>query len=193
MRNYDLIEKNMQELADRKSYICKMFGQKGIGLEVGVFLGQFSDYILKIAKPKKLYLVDPWDKDRSWPEDTPNKEWRTPGQMNDLAIRVKEKFGIKKNVRIFRTTSNDFFLTLPLEIKFDFIYIDGDHSYQGTLDDLVNAWKFIKEGGIIVIDDHDANIPYWGVPITKAVADFCQDKGIAGEVLQYNQFVIRKT
>jgi hypothetical protein len=182
----------MQSLADQKSYICEMFGQKGVGLEIGVFLGQFSEHILKIAKPKKLYLVDPWDIDRSWPEGTPNKEWRTSEQMNDLALRVKTKFSKKKNVKICRMKSNDFFKTIPEDLRFDFIYVDGDHSYDGTLSDIQHAWLFIKPNGIIIIDDFNPNINYWGIPITRAVADFCNDKEIIPEILAANQCVIRK-
>jgi len=32
----------------------------GVGVEIGVFRGQFSALICEIAKPKELYLVDPW-------------------------------------------------------------------------------------------------------------------------------------
>lgn len=191
MRNYPQIEKEMQNMADRKAYICKIFPWHSTGVEIGVFLGQFSEKILEIAKPRKLYLVDPWGEDTSFPPEV-EKERRTRKQMDDLARRVIAKFGKKKNVRICRSTSINFFESLPQEIKFDFIYIDGNHSYESVSLDLENSWKFLYPGGVIVADDHNINIPYWGEPITRAVADFCREKNVKSNLCPHNQCVIRK-
>ena len=37
--------------------------------------------------------------------------------------------------------------------KFDFCFIDGDHSYKGTIIDLVGCDKILELNGILVIDD----------------------------------------
>ena len=39
------------------------------------------------------------------------------------------------------------------DIKFDFILIDGDHSYQGAKLDLLNCKEISHEGTILVMDD----------------------------------------
>ena len=36
----------------------------------------------------------------------------------------------------------------------DILFIDGDHSYQGVLDDFNNFNEFISRGGFIVFDDY---------------------------------------
>jgi SAM-dependent methyltransferase len=190
MRDYKSINNAMQSMADRREYICEMFPVGGVGVEIGVFLGQFTEYILKAAKPKKLYLVDPWGHDTSFPEDV-NKERRTKEQMDALAKEVRRNFGKKKEVKICRQTSDEFFQSLPKDTKFDFVYIDGNHNYKNVLADLINAWGYLNPGGIIVVDDHNASIPYWGEPITRAVADFCQAKGIKHENHPHNQAVIQ--
>ena len=41
-------------------WVLRLVPPGGIGLEVGVFRGCFSESICEIAKPRKLYLVDPW-------------------------------------------------------------------------------------------------------------------------------------
>ncbi len=38
---------------------------------------------------------------------------------------------------------------------FDYIYIDGDHSYEQVKIDTLNAVQIIRPGGIIVWDDYD--------------------------------------
>ena len=48
--------------------------------------------------------------------------------------------------------------------KFDLIYVDGDHSAQGVLRDLVLAWPLLKVNGIMVCDDYvwKENLEAWG-------------------------------
>jgi predicted O-methyltransferase YrrM len=41
------------------------------------------------------------------------------------------------------------------KIKFDFIYIDGDHTAKGTISDAIRAFSLLKEGGIMIFDDYE--------------------------------------
>ncbi|MDZ4228348.1 MAG: class I SAM-dependent methyltransferase [Candidatus Levybacteria bacterium] len=43
--------------------------------------------------------------------------------------------------------------------KFDSVYIDGDHGYEGVKFDLENADRFLNDGGYIILDDffHERN------------------------------------
>jgi predicted O-methyltransferase YrrM len=41
-----------------------------------------------------------------------------------------------------------------LKGKFDFIYIDGDHRYDGAKKDMENAIKLLAPKGVIVLDDY---------------------------------------
>jgi hypothetical protein len=47
--------------------------------------------------------------------------------------------------------------------RFDFIYIDGDHSKKGVLFDFVNSWPLLRKDGIIIFDDMDkvASVVNW--------------------------------
>jgi len=56
----------------------------------------------------------------------------------------------------FRGTSGDWFTSLPNEPIYDFVYIDGDHSAFGVLNDAVDAYRRLKVGGILAFDDY-----YW--------------------------------
>lgn len=40
------------------------------------------------------------------------------------------------------------------DIKYDFIYIDGDHNPQAVMLDLLLSFKLLKSGGIMGIDDY---------------------------------------
>ena len=51
---------------------------------------------------------------------------------------------------------------LPLG-SFDVIYIDGDHSAAGVLEDAVLAWRLLRQGGFLIFDDY-AWRPNWPLP-----------------------------
>lgn len=53
---------------------------------------------------------------------------------------------------IHECTSKEFFETRNKE-AFDIIFIDGDHSYEGSSYDFVEACKILKDGGTIVMHD----------------------------------------
>jgi SAM-dependent methyltransferase len=55
----------------------------------------------------------------------------------------------------FHEITSDAFFALP-EIrgqKFDVIFLDGLHTFDQTLRDLLNAVQFLAKGGVIVVDD----------------------------------------
>jgi hypothetical protein len=54
----------------------------------------------------------------------------------------------------YEVTSDYYFGHLASrEQKFDVIYIDGLHTFEQTLRDLLNALSYLKKGGVVVIDD----------------------------------------
>jgi len=52
---------------------------------------------------------------------------------------------------------------LPVPPEFDIVYLDGDHSAQAVLRDLVLVWPLLLEGGILICDDYvwKENIEAW--------------------------------
>ena len=59
------------------------------------------------------------------------------------------------------------------DVELDWIYVDGDHSYEGCLSDLENSLKAVKPGGLILGDDYGWPNSKWNKPgVTKAVNEF---------------------
>ena len=50
--------------------------------------------------------------------------------------------------------------------KYDFIYIDADHSYEWAIHDMTNYWEKVKDGGVLC--GHDRNLP----GVKKALEEF---------------------
>jgi len=95
-------------------------------LEIGI---RYGDTLAMIDSPDKTG-VDP----------QPQLEKLPPELAHGLA-----------STKIFQITSDNFFLTNKK--KFDVIFIDGLHLYEQVLADISNGFKFLNEGGFIVLHD----------------------------------------
>jgi len=109
-----------------------------IVIEVGVLNGENAKSMLKTLKIKKIYLID-----------------------------IEKKFEVMGDGVEFIEMPSDKAYKLIKE-KADFIYIDGDHSYEQVIKDINNYYPLLKEGGILA--GHDI-IGEKGV--LKAVIEFC--------------------
>lgn len=106
----------------------------GIAAEVGVQTGKFSRAILDICRPSKLHLID----------------------LDLHSFNIREKFKTEIDtgiVHLHEGDSSSILQDFP-DCYFDFIYIDGDHSYQGVKRDIQAAKSKIKEQGILIFDDY---------------------------------------
>ena len=81
---------------------------------------------------------------------------------NFKKIKCKKKIGIdpsprKKEGDIYIQTSDEFFLKLNKNIKFDIIFIDGLHLENQVDKDIINSLKHLTNNGKIIM--HDCNPP----------------------------------
>ena len=179
------------------------------GAEIGVWMGNTSTQFLKKGL-KKLYMVDCYSVE-PYKENTEMsyQEYRAKyqpitGEIAEAGFQkfydrvyeeIKQRFQEMTEVKICRMTSdkffNQYFPTKNTEL--DWIYIDGDHSYEGCLKDLENALKVVKTGGLILGDDYGWPNAKWSKPgVTKAVNEFINKHNLT-KMLRHGetQFEIR--
>lgn len=58
-----------------------------------------------------------------------------------------------REIEYHEITSDDYFGIITKHELFDVIYIDGLHTFEQTLRDLLNSIEHLDEGGVIVVDD----------------------------------------
>lgn len=87
----------------------------------------------------------------------------------------------KKAEQLLRRACDDAKVTLinshdlgKLDIKYDLIHVDGDHSYKGKIQDLELALENLAVGGVIVVDDYTIKNPIGKV--VKKATDFVINK-----------------
>ncbi|MGV3464694.1 MAG: class I SAM-dependent methyltransferase [Heyndrickxia sp.] len=80
------------------------------------------------------------------------------------------------SVNIIKGYSNNLEIRNAIEDeRYDIVYIDGDHSYEGATFDIINYSKQLKKDGFLVVDDASCNIPgsvFWKGH--QSVSDACK-------------------
>ena len=80
------------------------------------------------------------------------------GGPNDLENQ-ESFFNTTFYPRLIKSTSEDAYYNFFVlqDIKIDFLFIDGDHSYEGVKKDFELYSKLLNENGVIMIHDTDSN------------------------------------
>jgi hypothetical protein len=146
-----------------------------VGVEIGVFKGRLSSRLLACDPCLFLYMVDPWAEvtSGSWSE-TDDALARFTQDQHDNAmkqtIEAVERF--KDRHEILRMTSLEAAGRFAAE-SVDWVFIDGDHSYQGCSADIDAWWPKIRKGGIL--SGHDYRTDKAGFGVIQAVDEAFKD------------------
>ena len=139
-----------------------------VGAEIGVWMGNTSINFAK-KNPAELHLVDSWSIE-PYKESTEHGSYENylkrysnvcggsteeqfQAKYDQVYESVVNKFKGMPNVYIHRMSSDKWF-DQRKDNSLDWIYVDGDHSYEGCLRDLENAFRVVKSGGLILGDDY---------------------------------------
>ncbi len=156
-----------RQLTDRHVGNCRVFPSreellstmlvKAVCAEVGVQTGYFSAQILDRTSPRKLHLLD-----------------LSISQIRyDLYPQLWSavESGI---VQLHEGSSAQTLSTFP-DSYFDWLYIDGDHSFAGVLMDITQAVRTVKPEGLIVFNDYVKYSPLelFQYGVMEAVNDLC--------------------
>jgi hypothetical protein len=123
---------NCRVIANRHRAI-ESLPKGGVVAEVGTQTGRFADHIFRTARPQKLHLFDI------------SMEWFDSSVLVD-PIR-------DGRVQIHIGDSSTELSKFPAE-HFDWLYIDGDHSYAGVKRDIAQAVRTVKRNGLLVFNDY---------------------------------------
>ena len=132
-------------------------------VEVGVLKGKLSMAIGQLPEVSEMWLIDPW-----------------VGQDQMYFDVVEAMVGCGENVRILRMRSEEVAPLFP-DHSVDFVFIDGDHSYEAVSRD-IRLWKTkVRPGGILAGDDYlgDDKRPAQ-VGVRRAVDEFGGCSHISG-------------
>lgn len=170
--------------AEVREFLLGRMPRAGVCAEIGVFKGDFSEAILRVNRPRRLYLIDPW-----FPGAADLPQLDADATYSSVCERFASEIATG-TVVVNREPSATAAGRLA-DGTFDWIYIDGDHHYAAVRQDLKLYFPKVKPGGYIVCDDyHFAGNFDDGV--TRAVDEFVA-RGTCRKVFKRrSQFVMRK-
>lgn len=152
-----------------RSQLLNLLPKNSIGAELGVYLGDFSQEILSVVDPKRLYLIDVWEFIELNYHDKLMRN--NKHQLNAYKTTIK-KFYECPNVFMIRAKTEIIKDIFP-ESYFDWVYIDADHSYEGCMTDLINSDPLVKNDGLILGHDYtEKSFP----GVVRAVEEFVKNK-----------------
>lgn len=130
-------------------------------IEIGCFLGISSIWIgsaLQHLEAGHVYAIDIFNR------KLPALPWHV-GYLEsplDFARENVERAGLNDYITFFKELSWRFAKSKNsiLQDGIDFLFIDGDHSVQGCVDDFISFYPYVKEGGTILL--HDINPRHCG-------------------------------
>jgi len=127
-------------------------------IEIGSWAGQSALLWASACKKQgkgKVFCIDTWGASVISPKEM--KDATKKDKIMKLFLHNIRSSGLKNIIFPLRGTSNDIYEILK-ENTFNFIYIDGDHSYKQFKRDLENYSKLCKVGGVICGDDFEIKL-----------------------------------
>lgn len=176
---------NCELLLNRAEMLQKLTPQAVVA-EIGVDEGKFSQQIFDVLKPQNFHLIDIWGSDRFHEGKYQGVKEQFKHQLESGKVQIHRKLSTKA-VHDFE---NEYF---------DLIYIDTDHSYETTRDELRLYAPKMKTGGVIAGHDYVTGnwISTYRYGVIEAVHEFCVHNNweliyLTAEPTENQSFAIRK-
>ena len=144
--------------------IARSLRENSVIVEIGSFKGKSTCFIAEGIGDKKMqfFCIDPW-KDGLMPE-------KGEGIFNEFLQSTKK---YRNRFSILRGFSHEVIKEWPVHRKIDFLWVDGDHSYEGVKRDILDWIPMVKKSSPVCFHD------YRDAPgVRKAVNELARDNKI---------------
>lgn len=125
--------------------IASLLDSDAVIVEIGALKGKSTCFIAEGIGSKgcQFFTIDPWDYD-------PERE----GKVNIFESFLENTRFYADKIKPLRGFSYDVVKSWPKTRRIDFLWIDGDHSYEGVKKDIEDWLPLVKENGYIAFHDY---------------------------------------
>ena len=154
--------------ARRARVLAPVIPPGGIGVECGVYKGQFSLALLELLAPSRLYLIDPWY--------LLTREWHWgEGDRSTISalcgiLRTFEEELVSGRI-VLRIDDDVHALAQMPDRHLDWAYLDSSHAYGQTVKELEVLRRKVKPNGIIAGHDWRPDPSHRHHGVCKAVRE----------------------
>lgn len=126
--------------AEEKYSLYSSVQPNSLCVEIGSYLGASSVCIASSPNCSKLYCVDTW-----------NNDAMSEGNRDTYSLFLSNTKALSHKIFPIRGLSAN--AGLKFKEKIDFLFIDGDHSYEGAKADVESWLPLLRSGGVLVMHD----------------------------------------
>jgi hypothetical protein len=154
----------------------EIYAEHKVGVEVGVYKGHLSGRLLAANARLFLHMVDPWK------ESTEGDSYTTTDDHIARATQAEHDANMRAALesvkpfagryKVHRMTSEEASKLFD-DASLDFVFIDGDHSYEGCSLDIRCWWPKLKPGGLLSGHDYRDERNYG---VKRAVHEFLGER-----------------
>lgn len=150
----DFLHLNNCRVLPSREHILDLLPKNSICAEIGTQYGNFAKSIIDRTQPREFHIID-----------------------IDFSLFHGNFFESEKLLKIMKLHKGDSSTILQKfpDKYFDWIYIDGDHSYSGFIKDLYVSSRKVRNNGLIICNDYTtwspAEVCEYGV--LRGLNEFC--------------------
>jgi len=135
----------------RRTGFLELFDELGfkVGVEIGVWTGRYAKFLCSKIRGLKLSCIDPWI---SYDEYVEYHDEAGQIILNEALEKAKGRLA-PFNCEFIRKYSMDAVKDFKDE-SLDFVFIDGNHSFQYVINDIAEWSKKVRPGGIVAGHDY---------------------------------------
>lgn len=143
--------------------LAKYFKERGYeyGAEIGVADGRYAEILCKENPKLRLLAIDPWS-----PYDG---NWRSQEYQDKAFNKAKERLQ-PYCCELLKLTSVEASLQV-VDNSLDFVFIDGDHTFDHAMTDIIIWARKVKKGGIVSGHDY---CHFTKSGVIEAVNKYCE-------------------
>jgi len=127
----------------RRRDLPKLFNELGfkVGAEIGVLKGEWTEKLFDYIPDLKMYCIDKWKQYPTY------RDFRGPKKLNKYYEITKNRLK-NLNCTIIKEWSMDAVKDFEDE-SLDFVFIDGNHTFEYVTNDIAEWSKKVRKGGIV--------------------------------------------
>ena len=130
-----------------------------LGAEIGVMRGVNLANLLALRPDLTMYGIDPWS--------VPHGKWGAEDMSGFYLEAIRRLAPFQDRCFLIKGFSAEVSNSFE-DASLDFVFIDGDHSYDSVVDDIIHWAPKVRKGGKLI--GHDYYSFRWP-EVTKAVRD----------------------
>jgi len=160
------------KLPGKRETLAKLLSEIELskGVEVGIEQGRFSEVLCKSNPNIELYSVDAWTAYKGYRDHVSQKK------LDGFYEKVK-KLLKPYNCKVIKGFSMDVVKQFKDE-SLDFVYIDGNHEFLQTTQDIAEWSKKVRKGGIVAGHDFRRGDRKWVCHVKDVVQAWTYAHGI---------------